>query len=667
MVISLAKPLTINMFKEKNLLHKMPTAPEVLDGLGTRLPERSIPHFQQVEKSQAGFEQIEGAKEMVVFVPEEDPESLLNHPVLGPILKPYNDRGALFANRRNPLDRSKSTGLKTDVVTIPVEGFGSVKTIYLISGSSPEGNPEGDEFTLHRKVRSSAAQVKDIVGDENEQNPDSSSIAIFLDGQVVTHANAGHYLTALGQGVGNITYEADLYKSEPGEISKDGKLSDAERIQLEFGKQNGWTPSKEGMTPEAEFAEMHRALELKETTLPTPEEAKRTTRNALKNVYLVSDVEGNVDTESLLASFEKGDTISRVKSLCKFLSEAPHRLLNCELFTRVLNKLNEEVSKMGTNTEIEIYGPNIDGITVTGSLQSFGRKLEVLEAVHQGSGSELGPFMVRMKYRHPNANGQPVHVLAGKSLMFDNGGNCNKNDHAKSMQGDMMGGASVASEFARFGEEQPEMNVDFVFGIASNKADGDARNLGDIMRHGAGGNVEELNTDAEGREVLGDTLWAAVRRLREEGQEVGSVLTIATLTGAAILAGGHRSLAISKSKAARRKIEDLSTANGDNMQPEALIIEDRKATGPRRTAKGDMSNVDSRRIRGAQNAAEYIKTAAGIEEVPHMHFDIAPAMDADRDGTPKDVQGEFACEGYLQTLHEYLLWLGSQKKEQQAA
>lgn len=640
------------MFHEHRLLHKVPTEREVLEGLGTQLPEKSTAHFQQIERSDEGYLDIQGPGEMVVFVPEENPEQILDHPILGPFLRQQNHVNALFAERRNPVNREYSKTLKHDVISIPVNGFGSVRVIHLMGGSSPEGDPQGDEFHLPRKVRSTAAAAKNVVTDLKHEGEDA--IGIYLDGQVVTHQNAAHYVKALGKALGNVTYNTDLYRTEAGEKSVDGRLSDAEKAELALAKEQGWESIYPDQTPEAEFAELHRNIKLGEFTLKTPEDAVRTTRDALKHVYLVSDIEGDVDGNKLCKAFEEGDMVSRVQSLVKFLAEAPHNLLDCALFVKALSKLTELVAQ-DNDVMMEVYGPKTEGIQVDGSTQSFGRKLSVMEAVHAGSGNEKGPFFVRISYRHPNAEGKPVHILAGKSVMFDNGGNNNKGEHAKSMQGDMMGGASVAAEFARFGEEQPVANVDFVFGIASNKADGNSRNIEDVYTHGSGITTEEANTDAEGRQVLADAVWAAMRILREEGEEISGVIDLATLTGAAVVAGGHRTLAITSSRKERNLVEALGIKNGDRVQPEQLVIEDQKATGHTATSRADIKNVDPRRIRGAQNAAAYIKTGAGIKETPFMHFDIAPSMNADKFGTPKDVQGEFAAEGYLDTVHQYLM------------
>lgn len=637
------------MFAQNRLIHKMPTKTEVLSGLGTKLPSPSEVSFQQLGTPE-GMEHINGPKEMVVFAPETNPQAILDHPVLGKILAPYAT--TLFAERRSPVDRDWKPSLKNPVTTIPVK-LGSVEKIHIILGSSPEGDPEGDEFHIPRKVRTSISALKDVVGDINREGQDS--IGIFLDGEYVNHQNLEHVMRAMGIGLGNITYETDLYRTEPGEKSIDGQLSEIEGKELELAKSQGWAPSNEELSPEGQYAELQRQIEDGSFTLNSPEAVTRQTRNAVKHVYLMSDTPVLDETvDKTISSFRRGDMISRVQSMCKFLAEAPHRLLNCELFVRILDELNRTVKAMGTNTEIEIYGPTIEGITITGSLNTSGRNLEVMRAVHEGSGKELGPFMVRMKYRHPEAADKSVYVVAGKSLMFDNGGNIDKGLLGEGMQGDMMAGAGLAATFARFGEEKPKVNVDFVWGIASNKADGDARNLGDIYRHGSGVITEEAHPDAEGRQVLTDALWAAIRRLREEGEEIAGVITAATLTGAAMLAGGYRTLAISTDKQVRRLVEDLGIRNGERLQPEGLVIEDTKATSHGSTHKADAKNVDLSRLRGAQNAAAYIKDNAGIRQLDHLHLDIAPAMTPHRHGTPKDVQGEFAAEGFLDTLYTLL-------------
>lgn len=653
----------IIMFTEHRLLRKVPVPSEVIDDLGSHLPYKSEVKGVNIQKSPVGLDAIQHAKEMVVMVQEEDPKAILNHPVLGPILRPYER--IIFAERMSPVTEDYSMGLSNNRISIPVQNMGSLEVIHIIQGVSLDENTDGDEFHLPRKMRSTTASLRDVLGDLDHTKQDS--IAIFLDGTVLRHDNATHAVRALGRGLGNNTYNDGLYKSDIADRSIDGRLSRTDTAILADAKANGWpVPEGTNPNPEAEFAALARAIDAKEYILPQEQSVQRHTRGAIKNVYLINDLdpaEHEAKISPMLAAFEEGDMLSRVQSMCKFLAECPHNILNCEVFVRVLNKLNELVRDRGNETEIEIYGPEIDGLKINGSLHGFGKKLEVLEAVHQGA-EEVGPFVVRIKYRHPDAKGMPVQIIAGKSLMFDNGGEQGKHEHAKEMQGDMMGGASVASEFARFGEEKPVANIDFVLGIAANKADGKSRSMEDTFTHPSGVTIEEHNTDAEGREVLGDTIWLATRLAREEGLEISQVAGIATLTGAALLIGSHRTLVISQDKQLRRKLEDMGIANGDRVQPEGLQIEDKKVM--QATDRADLKNVDERRKRGAQSAAAYIRKAAELRTVPYLHFDIAPALTPDSFGTPKDMRGQFTAEGYFATLHQQVLDVAKEAVEKKA-
>ncbi|MBI4231599.1 hypothetical protein HY605_00080 [Candidatus Peregrinibacteria bacterium] len=604
------------MFKEKLMIYRgMPTADEVLS-LGSALPEKSDVQFQHIDKTEAGFESIEGAKEMVVFIDKKDPKSILQHPVLGRILQPYAE--ALFVERMSPLSEKVETTLRQIPFTLPVAGMGSVEMIHLVTDGGVEGDiddPTMSEFILPLKWRNNAAKLKNVIGDLQESKQDS--LAIYLDGRVVTNANAPHAVQALARALGNLTYEDGLYKTK-----REDRMTD-------------------GAKPETKEA--------------SPEDVSLSTRSAIKHVYLVSDFEAEdeakkaTEIQAVLAAFNEGDTMSRVQSMCKFLAECPHNLLDCELFVRVLIKLNEAVKGMGNNCEIEIHGPQNSHFKVDGSTGDL--KMSVLDAVHQGSGKEWGPARVRMKYRSPEAAGQPVHLVAGKSLMFDSGGRAAKGALGKDMKADMMGGASIASLFARFGEDKPAVNVDFVWGIASNRDGADAREHDDVMTHAAGRTVKETNTDAEGREVLGDVVGATLAQLIEEGETIGCITTVATLTGHAIVANGHQVAVVSSNRALRNRIEDVSIKNGETVQTHNLSVHDLLAMGDKST---DIKNISGKKERGLHAGAAYIKLAAGIEKLDYVHFDMASAIDASGTAVPEDIQGQYPVEGYLGTLYDHI-------------
>lgn len=591
--------------------------------LGSKLPKKSTPNFQHIDANSEGLEAIQGPKEMVVMIDPKDPKAILNHPVLGPILKPHEQ--AIFTERFDAGGKAAATVLRTGKTpcTIAVQNAGSLQLIHIINGGPTVGNPNDDNYTVPKQWRDTAAQLHDVVGDLNQAGQDS--LAIFLDGKVLDGNQSGEIIRALGIGLGNIAYEVDNFRAAKSEVFVDGKAPEA----LEGGE-------------------------------ATPEEATKSIRNAISNVLFVSDIElDDQRKEGLVSHFEDGDTVSRVQSLVKFLAECPHNIMTCEVFVRTIVKLYEEVKAMGNNVEMEIYGPEgvnegNNGITLTNSLDSQG--LNMLKAVHQGSASEVGPFMVRIKYRPERAQGKKVHLMAGKTMVFDSGGTVPKGKAEEEMQADMMGGASVAAEFARMGEETTPRNMDFVFAVASNKIDGDARNIEDTFTLSSGLTTEEKHPDAEGRQVLADVIGAGLKLAHRQGDEVLCVTSVATLTGAAILMGGHRALIVSDSKKVRRWLEDTSQANGDRFEGMHLDSEDAGAV--RKTKRADVRNHAPEGMvpgqRGSQTAAAYIREASGIKDIPFTHIDMASGL-GKHAGTPKDVQGEMGADGYLATLHEFAL------------
>jgi leucyl aminopeptidase len=63
---------------------------------------------------------------------------------------------------------------------------------------------------------------------------------------------------------------------------------------------------------------------------------------------------------------------------------------------------------------------------------------------------------------------------------------------------------------------------------------GTAQRPGDVVKTMSGQTVEVINTDAEGRLVLGDALWYVQDKFKPH-----TVVNLATLTGAIIIALGH--------------------------------------------------------------------------------------------------------------------------------
>ncbi|MGM0982605.1 MAG: leucyl aminopeptidase [Pseudomonadota bacterium] len=151
-----------------------------------------------------------------------------------------------------------------------------------------------------------------------------------------------------------------------------------------------------------------------------------------------------------------------------------------------------------------------------------------------GRGSEQPSRLIIMKYQGAESPDEAPHVLVGKGITFDTGGISLKPGEAMDeMKFDMCGAASVFGTVTSVLAIKPKINLVAIVAAAENMPDGRATKPGDIIRTLKGLTVEVLNTDAEGRLVLCDALTYAERF------EPASVVDIATLTGAAIIALGH--------------------------------------------------------------------------------------------------------------------------------
>src|SRR5690606_33829170 len=78
-------------------------------------------------------------------------------------------------------------------------------------------------------------------------------------------------------------------------------------------------------------------------------------------------------------------------------------------------------------------------------------------------------------------------------------------------------------------------NVVGIIGLVENMPDGNAQRPGDIVTSMSGQTIEIINTDAEGRLVLGDALWYCNDRFKPV-----FMVNLATLTGAIMVALGNQ-------------------------------------------------------------------------------------------------------------------------------
>lgn len=150
-----------------------------------------------------------------------------------------------------------------------------------------------------------------------------------------------------------------------------------------------------------------------------------------------------------------------------------------------------------------------------------------------GKGAAEPPRLIVLEYRGPGAKGRPV-VLVGKGITFDSGGiSLKPGAGMEEMKTDMAGAAAVLGTMSAAAGLKLPINLVGIVPTAENMPDGKAYKPGDVLTSLSGQTIEITNTDAEGRLILCDALHFAQR------YKPASMIDLATLTGACIVALGH--------------------------------------------------------------------------------------------------------------------------------
>ena len=189
------------------------------------------------------------------------------------------------------------------------------------------------------------------------------------------------------------------------------------------------------------------------------------------------------------------------------------------------------------------------------------------------------------------------------------------------------------------GRLKPEVNVTGYMAMAENMPSGSAQRPSDVITIRGGRTVEVLNTDAEGRLVLAD----AIVRAGEDKPD--TIVDIATLTGAAVVALGNKTSGImANDDDFRSHVHEVATSVGEQMWPMMLPPELRASMDSK---VADIANIGDR-WGGMLVAGLFLKEFVP-DGVTWAHLDIAgPAFnegeavrlhpqgrDRDRDAHPR--------------------------------
>ncbi|MBS9477939.1 leucyl aminopeptidase [Ancylobacter radicis] len=241
------------------------------------------------------------------------------------------------------------------------------------------------------------------------------------------------------------------------------------------------------------------------------------------------------------------------------------------------------------------------------------KKLGMGALLGVGQGSSQDSHVVVMRWNGAK-NDTPPLAFVGKGVVFDTGGISIKQAAGmEDMKGDMGGAACVVGLMHALASRKAKVNVVGLIGLVENMPDGNAQRPGDIVTSMSGQTIEIINTDAEGRLVLGDVLWYAKERFKPQ-----FMVDLATLTGAIMVALGteHAGL-FSNDDSLAERLARAGQATGEKVWRMPLSPEYDKLVDSK---FADMKNTGGR-FGGSITAAQFLKRFVG--DVPWAHLDIA--------------------------------------------
>ncbi len=187
------------------------------------------------------------------------------------------------------------------------------------------------------------------------------------------------------------------------------------------------------------------------------------------------------------------------------------------------------------------------------------KKLGMNAYLSVSKGSKNKPIISIIKYLKDNdSNVKPI-IIIGKGLTFDSGGiSIKKSSYMHEMKYDMSGASVVYGIMYILSLLKIKLNVIGILSCSENMPDANSTRPGDIVKTLSGKTIEIINTDAEGRLVLCDTL-SYVKKYNPE-----IVIDIATLTNSCVISLGNEITGLmSNNKELKNKLIKASKESND--------------------------------------------------------------------------------------------------------
>lgn len=232
-----------------------------------------------------------------------------------------------------------------------------------------------------------------------------------------------------------------------------------------------------------------------------------------------------------------------------------------------------------------------------------------------GVGSDRPAAMVVLEYNPPAGSKGKTIALVGKGVTFDSGGISIKPAlRMEDMKHDMTGAATVMGAVWLAAKRKVSNRIVAVMGFTENMPSGKAQQPGNVIISRSGKAVEIINTDAEGRLVLGDALDLA------QDYKPDVIVDVATLTGAVSVALGKICCGIlGNDDSLVQSIIKAGDLQGERLWQLPLFdeyLEDIKSDVA--DIKNSCNDAAGGTIRGAMFLKQFIKKGT-----PWAHLDIA--------------------------------------------
>jgi leucyl aminopeptidase len=260
-----------------------------------------------------------------------------------------------------------------------------------------------------------------------------------------------------------------------------------------------------------------------------------------------------------------------------------------------------------------------------------------------GKGSASSPKLIVLEYSGTTKN-RPI-VIVGKAVTFDTGGiSIKPSEKMEEMKFDKCGGCNVLGIIKAISDLGLDTSVIGIIPAVENMPSGSSYRPGDIIKMYNRKTVEVVNTDAEGRIILGDALSFAVKTFAPK-----AIIDMATLTGAAIIALGTNVAAlVGNNDDLVTKILEYSNQTGEKIWQLPLFEEYKEQL---KSSNADMKNIGGRPA-GAITAAAFLSSF--VEDTPWVHLDIAGTAWT-QDGTKEKSYNPKGATGFgIRTIVKYI-------------